>query len=181
MLKSIGGLVGAAVIAATLGFAAPALAVTTFNFSGQIESSSLPSGGFFPDLTGTNFTGTFSYDEAALDGAPSSPQGVYNSVGASYGATVSGGGYTVPITGGIVQNVVAPGPSIDQYTMYAKNNVAIQGFGTLGFALTIILTDLTGNALGSDALGLPSLVDYALSWFQFEVKDLTTNKTAIYN
>jgi hypothetical protein len=180
MLKSIGRLLGLSVLAATLGVSAPALAVTTVQFSGAITSSPDPLSDF-PDLDGELFNGTFAFDETASDVSPGGSTGNYNSVGAIYGATLSGGGFDLDITGGTVHNDLIDG-GIDMYTLMASQTVDIDGLGSFFIQLTILLSDFTATALSSDALVAPTLAAFPnYPWVQIAVTDLTRNVGGLYH
>lgn len=180
MLKSIGRLLGLSVLAATLGVSAPALAVTTLEFSGAVTGDFDPLNAF-PVLTGTAFTGTFAFDETASD-LDGSADGFYKSIGAGYGATLSGGSYNVDLTGDVTQITLSDGlsGSTDRLRLIASNTVQFGGLDYL-IQLTILLLDTSGAALVGDGLVTPTLALFpSFPSIQIDVTDVTNRKTGTY-
>ena len=180
MLKSIGRLIGLSVLAATLGVSAPALAVTTLEFSGAVTGDYDPLNAF-PVLTGTAFTGTFAFDETASD-LDAGADGFYKSIGAGYGATLSGGPYSVDLTGDVTQITLSDGPSgtADRLRLIASNTVEFGGLDYL-IQLTILLLDTSGAALVGDGLVTPTLALFpSFPLIQIDVTDVTNRKTGTY-
>ena len=178
MFKDIARVIGATTVAMTLGFSAPALAVTTVPLDGTVSFVSGAPG--FPVLTNEPFSASFSFDETAVDiVAGTEIIGWYDSVGAAFGASISAAGYTLDLLGGIVQTDLTNSDT-DIFKMLASKTVNIDGFGAFLVQLTVLLTDTTGEALASDDLVTPVLSAFGESWVQIYIKEQATGLSAIY-
>jgi hypothetical protein len=106
---------------------------------------------------GTLFSGFFTFDPTALDGAPGDPStGSYSATGSPYNFSIDIGGHTFS-TSDLV-NVAVLNSNVDQYSALGLTN---------GLELSILLQDNTGSIFSSDALPTvpPSLSTFTLKDF----------------
>jgi hypothetical protein len=143
------GLALAALMAAATVQAAP----VTYNFSGTVNSTFLP--GQF--AIGSNFSGSFSFDSAAVDGDGSSSAGLY-AAGFSINATVGGITFSNQVASGGIK--VWDGLSgRDRFDAIVQGslgaglvNTSTPVAGFEAFVLRAVFDDTSSSAFSSDAL-----------------------------
>ena len=124
--------------------------IITFNFTGTVTQ--VPTDDVFGDISFQDaFSGSFTFDNSALDLVPSSTTGSY-SFSAPFGMNVQIDSHMFNATGNL--NISVLNSFVDQYTVLAESPD--------GLSLDMIFQDSTGAVFNSDAL---PLIEPALSAF----------------
>jgi PEP-CTERM motif len=152
-------------------------APVTFGFSGTVFQATFDPDDPFAGAVGFGsiFSGHYTFDSTAPDGASDSQTGSYASAGAPFGMTVDFGGGTSFTAADLLNVGVAndfAGP-VDQYTVLATTNAG-------DLTLELFFEDATATVFGSDALPVtpPSLA--AFWWSQFSlIGDVSGNHVEI--
>ncbi len=123
----------------------------TFAFEGTVTSVGAldPANPFPTEPTfGTPFSGSYTFDSTAADGAPGDPTtGSYASAGGPYGISIALGGLTLSY-GGVAIGVT------DGYSSYGPGDQYLVGFSGGPTLLSLRFTDFSEAMFSNDALPL---------------------------